>query len=289
MRFKLRVTAPLLAAILFAAAWAGSAASISAPKTGNAAAVFSVRPPDAAQTLPPGLAPPAYAPGPNPFHDGERLVYQVYWLGIPAATACIELHRNPQEPSLWTARAWIQTNPLVDLVFRMRDYVEEDFHRGSFAPLSMRIRQHENRRLNQYQVSFDHASGLVTMLKTSRKGLRTQRVPAAHPWGPLSGTIMALSQPLAPGGVWAFHVFTGSSHYVFDLRVLRRERVATAAGTVDAFRIVPSVRYVSNGELNSRVHELTVWVSADGSRLPLRAEAQVFIGRVRADLIGTSG
>lgn len=282
--FESRTGALPLAAALFVAI-AVFAVSISAPPPTRAAAL----PSEAPQALSPKLEPPVYTPGPNPFHDGQRLVYRASWLGIPVATARLEIHRNPKDQSLWTAQAWIQTNPLADLLFRMRDYMEEDFHRGSFAPLSMYIRQHENRRLNQYRVSFDQAAGMVTMLKTNRKGRRTRRVPAAHPWGPLSGVLMALSQPLAPGGAWAFHVFTGSADYVFNLRVLDRERLDTAAGPVAAFRIAPSLEYVSDGDLRSRVHEATVWVSADQRRLPLRAEAQVFIGRVRADLIESDG
>jgi hypothetical protein len=63
---------------------------------------------------------PSYTPGFFPFHDGERLVYEASWLGIPAARGWFELRRNKKDPSLWNVEAWIKTNKVVDLVFRMR-------------------------------------------------------------------------------------------------------------------------------------------------------------------------
>lgn len=100
---------------------------------------------------------------------------------------------------------------------------------------------------------------------------------------------MALSQPLNPGDVYAFHVFTGGAHYVFDFHVVDREKITTETGTVDALRIVPQVKYVSSGKLGVKARRVTLWVSADQRRLPLRVESQVFIGTVRADLVAVHG
>ena len=55
------------------------------------------REPAAAPTplaLPADVKVPSYTPGFFPFHDGERLVYEASWLGIPAARGWFELRRN---------------------------------------------------------------------------------------------------------------------------------------------------------------------------------------------------
>jgi uncharacterized protein DUF3108 len=287
-KLKMRPIVPALAAILLAAALASRPGAAPASKQTAVTARTAPRA-DVPQTLPRGLEPPAYAPGPNPFHDGEMLVYEASWLGIPAATARIELHHKGQDSSLWRAQAWVRTNRAVDVLFKMRDYMEEDLRSGSFAPVTMYVRQQENQRFTEYRVKFDHSKGLVTMVKTNRKGSETQRVLASNAWGPFSGTIMALSQPLAPGGDWEFHVFGGSSHYVFDFHIVGREKIHTAAGTFDTLRIVPTVVYVSNDKFRSLAHGTTVWVSTDARRLPVRIEAQMFIGTVRADLVEAGG
>ncbi len=68
---------------------------------------------------------PAYKPGPIPFHDGEQLIYQASWVGIPAAQARLEFHKPKKDPSRWLGEIWIETNPLVDVFYKMRDYVRE--------------------------------------------------------------------------------------------------------------------------------------------------------------------
>ena len=100
---------------------------------------------------------------------------------------------------------------------------------------------------------------------------------------------MALSQPLQVGERYSFDVFTGSTRYVFDFRVVRREKITTPMGTFDALRLVPGVLYESNGKLTESATGTTIWVTADRRHLPLRVEAQAFIGTVRADLIEVSG
>ncbi|MGH7913273.1 MAG: DUF3108 domain-containing protein, partial [Candidatus Binataceae bacterium] len=45
------------------------------------------------------------------------------------------------------------------------------------------------------------------------------------------------------------------------------------------------VTYVSDGKVNDKVHDTTLWVSADARRLPLRIESAVFIGSIRIDLV----
>jgi len=236
-------------------------------------------------SLPDDVKVPAYKAGPLPFHDGERLVFQASWLGIPAAQARVELHRNPKQPELWTAEVWIETNQVVDLLFRMRDYLRESFSVGTLAPHDMYIRQHENRRFNEYRVSFDQSANLVTLVEQNHKGSQTRKFISANPSGPISGTMMALTQPLAPGGHLAFDVFTGGARYVFDFAVGRHEQVSVRVGSFDALRLTPAVVYESSGKVTSSAHDTRLWVSADARHLPLRAESAAFIGTVRADLI----
>ncbi|HYB91041.1 MAG TPA: DUF3108 domain-containing protein [Candidatus Binataceae bacterium] len=275
----------VVAALLIASPAAPAAPTIAATP---APAIHAARKPALSAEpipLPDGVKVPAYKAGPLPFHDGERLVFQASWLGIPAADAKVELHRDRKQPSMWTAEVWVQTNPLVDLLFRMRDYVRESFSVGTLAPHDMYIRQHENQRFNEYRVSFDQSESLVTLVQENHKGSQTRRFISANPSGPISGTMMALSQPLQPGGHLAFDVFTGSSRYVFDFAVGDHEQVSVKAGSFDAIRLTPAVVYESNGKMSKSGHDTRLWVSADPRHLPLRAEAAAFIGSVRADLV----
>lgn len=237
------------------------------------------------QRLPPDLTVPNYTPGPFPFREGQRLTYRASWLGIPAAEARVALAANRKDPAMLTAEAWIETNRFVDLFFRMRDYMKEDMSRDTLQTHNVYFRQQENDRLNEYFVKFDRTADLVTAVKKNHKGATEKRFVCNNGYGPLTGAIMALTQPGGPGSVFMFDVFTGNHRYVFDFKVARTERITVPAGTFDAYRIVPGIVYLSDEDLRRKSRYTLVWVSADDRRLPLRIEAGTFIGSVKVDLV----
>jgi Protein of unknown function (DUF3108) len=239
--------------------------------------------------LPEDISVPDYKPGAIPFRDGEQLTYQASWAGIPAASALVEFHRIQKDPSADRAEATVETSKLVDVFFKMRDYVRERFNADSITPQEMYIRQSENRRFDEYTVNFDRQKALVTAVKKNRHGSFTREFKGATQYGILSGTVMALSQPLKPGDTLAFDVVTGSNRYVFEFHVDGRERIRVPVGDFDALKITPTVLYMSDGNMRSEARQVTVWVSADKRHLPLRVEAAAFIGSVRADLVKIDG
>ncbi|WP_331964471.1 DUF3108 domain-containing protein [Candidatus Binatus sp.] len=232
---------------------------------------------------------PAYKPGPIPFHDGEQLIYQASWVGIPAAQARLEFHKGPKDPSRWIGEIWIETNPFVDVFYKMRDYMRESMADDTLHTSGVYLVQHEKSRLNYYDVTMDRPAQMVTMTKKNHKGTQSKEFIASDPWGPISGAMMALTQKFEPGKTYAFDVFSGSQRYVFAFEVEKREKIHLSIGDFDAWRIVPDVWYVSDGELRSQAHATVLWISADERHLPLRIEAQAFIGYVRADLIKIDG
>jgi Protein of unknown function (DUF3108) len=232
---------------------------------------------------------PAYKPGPIPFHDGEQLIYEATWVGIPAAQARLEFHKSPKDPSRWIGEIWIETNAFADLFYKMRDYMRESMADDTLHTNGVYLEQHEKSRLNYYDVTIDRPAQMVTMTKKNHKGTQTRQYIASDPWGPISGAMMALTQDFQPGRTYAFDVFSGSQRYVFAFVVAQREKIHLAMGDFDAWRIVPDVWYVSDGELRSEAHDTTLWISADQRHLPLRIQAQAFIGYVRADLTKVDG
>jgi hypothetical protein len=244
--------------------------------------------PEPPQPLPRGLVTPDYAPGRVPFHQGEQLVYRVSWIGIPAADARIVLGSGDKGAATWKGEAWISTNKFVDVFFRMRDYAREDFSRSSLASHDVYMDQHENKRHSEYRINFDRAAGVVTAVRHTSRGDDIHRFKADNPWGPFSGALMALSQPLKIGDKFIFDVFGGRNRYVIGFNVAKRETIDTDLGEIDAFRIVPSMIYVSDSDARKKARQTTVWVSADKRHLPLRIEAAAFIGTLRVDLTQVS-
>ncbi len=235
--------------------------------------------------LPPGIRLPAYTPGPMPFRDGERLTYVASWLGIPAAQAQIELHRAPYNASVWIGQATLSTNKAVDVMYKMRDYLQERFAADSFEPVRMDILQREKHRHDDYTVIFDRAQGSVTMRKAGPRGIQLKRFRATNPWGMMSGAALALSQPLHVGDEFILDLFSATNRYVLSFRVAGRDHLQTSLGATDALRIEPGVVYMSDSKMRGEATATTIWISDDARRLPIRIESATFIGTVRIELV----
>jgi Protein of unknown function (DUF3108) len=278
---SVRAAATLAIAILLAGGTAFAGSPPTHRGTGSDPAYARLKP----RPLPEGIRIPDYSPGQVPFHRGEQLVYQASWIGIPAAGGRVVLHSDHAEPGLLRAEIWIKTNRLIDVFYRMRDYLRETFGAKSLEPSELYIRQNEGHRHDVFDVTFDHHNSVVTLVKHGPRGVKRREFLSRNPSGPVSAALMALSQPLKVGDSLRFDAFSGTTRYVFNLHVAGRDRIRTPLGDFDAFRIVPSISYLSDGSLNDKAHNTVLWVSADARRLPLRIESTVFIGAVRIDLV----
>ena len=188
-------------------AFAGDRLSQGIPTAERSAAAEAAAAP--VRPLPDGVQVPSYSPGPMPFHPGEELTYQASWIGIPAAGGRVVLRRD--DPALLSAEIWFSTNLLTDKLYKMRDYLREDFTAASLKPTEMNILQNEGRRHDVFHVTFDHHDHVVTLLKHGPRGQQTRKFLSYNPSGPVSGAMMALSQPLEPGDSLSFDAFSGTT------------------------------------------------------------------------------
>lgn len=235
--------------------------------------------------LPEDVRVPIYEPGPTPVRLGERLVYRVSWIGIPAATAAVTLNADGPDSRQCTAQGWISTDWPIDLLFRMRDYVREDFDQNSYDTHDLFISQNEKRLTSLYTATFDSGSHLLTAIKREGSHSEIYRFGGGNALGPFSAAALALSQPIEVGRRLVFDVFGGRNRYVFSFYIDGREKLHTELGDFETFRVIPSVLYASKPEVSEKARRVVLFISADPRRLPLRLEASTFIGTVRADLI----
>ncbi len=266
------------------------AGAASAPNSAAAARKRRLPPPPKPIALPADLDIPDYRPGPNPFRSGESLVYEASWMNVPAGDARIVIARNSAHPDLWSGMMWLNTSPVVDLVYRMRDFFHENFAAGTLRPENIQITQHENHRLYHWRVAFDYDARTITATRFNRRGgVTIRRFTGGDPLGPFSGAIMALSQPLKPGSDLKFDIFSGGNRYVFGFDVVGRERITTALGAFDTVKIEPSVIWMSEGSFRADARETAIWITDDARHLPVRIAAAIFFGNVYADLVSVTG
>ncbi|KAB1069821.1 DUF3108 domain-containing protein [Tamlana haliotis] len=81
-------------------------------------------------------------------------------------------------------------------------------------------------------------------------------------------------------------MFFDEENYGFKLKYLGEETITTDFGPVRALKFRP---YVMAGRVFKEEESLTLWVSKDKNKIPLRIQASLAVGSLRADLEGFSG
>ncbi|MGH7254457.1 MAG: DUF3108 domain-containing protein, partial [Nitrospirales bacterium] len=119
------------------------------------------------------LPPAPLSPGTAlPFQPGERLVYQLSWLAIPAGRATLEVfdaeaaHRGEAyRDEAYRMVATARSNAFVSAFYPVANHVESLVDRRTLAPRHLIFQRREGRRRNDYDVTFRQADGEVTSIK----------------------------------------------------------------------------------------------------------------------------
>ena len=85
-----------------------------------------------------------------------------------------------------------------------------------------------------------------------------------------------------------FPLFAGGKFQNVSFRVVRREKIDTLFGRIDAYRVVPSNNLSPEGAFR-RKGKVVFWFTADRRHLPVKAVAEVAIGSVSAVLVDAKG
>lgn len=106
-----------------------------------------------------------------------------------------------------------------------------------------------------------------------------------------AGMLFIRSQKLDPGDIVRLVIFPGGSPFLVEIESRGPESVLLADGPCDALRLDLKIQRVNTKKGNtlephSKFRSGKIWLSNDSARLPLRAEVDIFIGYVFAEIAG---
>ena len=104
-----------------------------------------------------------------------------------------------------------------------------------------------------------------------------------------AGMLFIRSQKLDPGDIVRLVIFPGGSPFLVEIESRGPESVLLADGPRDALRLNLKIQRVNTKKGNtlephSKFRSGKIWLSNDSVRLPLRAEVDIFIGYVFAEI-----
>lgn len=218
------------------------------------------------------------------FKSGESITYKVYYnvsfayIGAGEVNFTTTLADIDGRPAYHVVGEG-HTYHSYDWIFKVRDRYETFIDTGSLLPLKF-IRDVNEGDYHKYNViTFDHERNTAT----SPQG--TYHVPSCVQ-DVLSAIYYARNidfDKYKPDDKIYFSMFLDNEVYHIYIRYLGKENVTTRYGTFRAIKFRP---LLIKGTIFSGGEKMTVWVSDDGNKIPLRINTPITVGSIKVDLIG---
>ncbi len=218
------------------------------------------------------------------FTTGEELKFDLKYGFIKAgeATMSIPEHKIISGRDTYHVVFRAQSSRTFSKFFRVDDRYETFLDLEGIHP--WRFEQHirEGGYRRDAEVTFDHARGVAI------DGDKEYAIPPfVHDI--VSAFYFVRTQDLSrmhDGEVIKLQNFFNGKVNPLDVRLVKRERIETPAGTFNALKIEPLVQ---EGGLFKSEGRLFLWLTDDERHIPIRVESKVVVGSIRAELTHMKG
>lgn len=177
-----------------------------------------------------------------------------------------------------------KTTGAVSWFFKVRDRYESYFDKTSGLPYKFVRDIDEGGHTKKLEIEFDQENqkAYVNNIKKNKKSIvvtkpNVQDMVSAFYY--LRNNYE--TDDINEGDEVNLDMFFDSENYNFKLKFLGRETIKTKFGKVKCLKFRP---YVMAGRVFKEQESLTLWVSADDNKVPLRIRADLAVGSLRADL-----
>lgn len=213
----------------------------------------------------------------------EKLVYSLSWMGIPVGTATQEI---VEEGASHRITSTARSNDWLSAFFPVEDVIVSSLDKegAPFPGLTRRYRMQisEGSRRRDREIVFAPEKG-TARFHDHRSGEQVD-IPITGTVYDIYGSFYYVRHlPLQAGKPATVAVLDGKELRVIEVRVVGRERLKTVLGEVDTIVIRPMVR--SEGVFEGK-GGVTIWLTDDARRIPVRAQTKVKVGSVVATLTG---
>jgi hypothetical protein len=236
----------------------------------------------------------AQAPKLNPytaFKRGEVLSYRVHYGLIDAGEVNIEVtseNKNFASGPTYHLVGQGRTTGSFDWFYKVRDRYDSYIDEETLLPQFFMRRVNEDGYLINQDYLFQHEQKKVIVKRDgSDKPRNTANKPFDIP--PFTQDILSafyfarnvdLSQ-LKAGEIITVNTFFDEEIFPLHLKIIGKETIKTRAGKIRCLKIRPVIQ---KGRVFKDEEDLTIWISDDKNRIPVRLQADVLVGSIKMDL-----
>ncbi len=232
-------------------------------------------------TLVASEAPAASEPTTFAYGPGERLVYKLSYLGVPAGTAVMEVLKKSavRGRSVYPVLSTVRSNKFVSVFYPVRDKIETFIDVEGGYSHRIEIKQRQGRKKRDKVIDFDQVRHRATQFKNNK--IETFQIPP-DVQDSLSSLYHFRSQAVFEVGKSTFiDVHESNKNWELEIKVLAKEEITTALGTFSTFKVKAYVRY--EGIFMDK-GDVTLWLTDDARRIPVLIKTKIKIGSITAVL-----
>ncbi|MCF8274229.1 MAG: DUF3108 domain-containing protein [Flavobacteriaceae bacterium] len=225
------------------------------------------------------------------FGDGEWFKFNMSysgWLKAGNATLSVkELKLDGKDVYHVTGKGW--TTGMIKWFFKVKDRYESFFDTKTLLPYKFIRDIDEGGHTKNLEIKFDQLNNKAYV---SDKKNNTEKVFDTSPnIQDMVSTYYYLRNKLdvdklKVGDEVRVDMFFDEENYGFKLQYLGEETISTSFGDIETLKFRP---YVMSGRVFKAEESLTLWVSKDKNKVPLRIKADLRVGSLRADLEAFKG
>lgn len=225
------------------------------------------------------------------FQHGEWLEFKLSYSGwLKAGSATLEVFDAVYKTTpvyKVVAKGWT-TGPLK-WVFEVKDHYESHFDKKTGLPYKFVRNINEGGYTKNRIVEFDHTQNKAFVNDIKEKS--TASIKIEKDIQDLVSAYYYLrnnyqTDSLKKGDVVNLNIFFDSETFLFRLKYLGHETIKTSFGRIKCIKFRPSVMA---GRVFKEEESLTLWVTADGNKVPIKIKADLEVGSLRADLVALKG
>ena len=225
----------------------------------------------------------------NAFNHGEWLKYRIHYGFINAGYATIDVkdtvHHNRPAFHI-TGNGW--TVGVTKFFFKVDDNYETSFYKDDLLPYHFKRRVDEGGYIISRDIYFDQYQKKEAKI-IDHKHKKEDFLKITQVQDMISSLFYLRSfdyDTAKIGDEKEFKMFFDSESYDFKMRFLGKETIETKFGKVPCLKFRPIVK---SGRVFKEKESVTVWVTDDKNKLPIRIQATLAVGSLKADLEAFKG
>ena len=181
------------------------------------------------------------------------------------------------------------TTGMVSWIFKVDDQYESYFDVKSGRPYKFIRKIDEGGYTKDIEIAFDHTEQ-TALVHNKKKDYKKSITIEQNVQDMVSAYYFLRNNynidQVKKGESIELNMFFDEENYVFKLKFLGYETIKTDFGKVRTVKFRP---YVLAGRVFKEEESLTLWVTADKNKIPLKIQADLAVGSLRADLDAYKG